>query len=323
MKSSIDEGSSETNLKKANEGSNMSFGENLQFYRRNNYITQEQLAEKLDVSRQSISKWESNTTYPEMDKLLLMCDMFSCSLDTLLRGSAENLSGENTKEYDRHMNGFCRAITAGVGLLLLGVAVLLALLGVRVSGPVAVMGLMVFVIAAIMTFTTAGIGHDAFTKKHPNVKPSYTDEVIEKFDRKFAVLMPLSIGLLLLGVLWMVGSFAIPVPYGCERSLYAAGFLIILAVSVSIMTYAGMQKDKYDIEKYNQINSKEAKELAKTDDGDPLVGKICGSLLMLSLTVYLVLGFVWQMWSTAWIVFPIWIALCAISSILLTKRKKN
>ena len=66
----------------------MSFGENLQFYRRKNSITQEQLAEKLEVSRQSISKWESNTTYPEMDKLLQMCGMFSCTLDTLLRGDA-------------------------------------------------------------------------------------------------------------------------------------------------------------------------------------------------------------------------------------------
>lgn len=48
----------------------MSLGENLQFLRKRNDITQEQLAEKLNVSRQSVSKWESDTAYPEMDKLL-------------------------------------------------------------------------------------------------------------------------------------------------------------------------------------------------------------------------------------------------------------
>lgn len=42
----------------------MSLGENLQFLRKKNDITQEQLAEKLEVSRQSVSKWESDTTYP-------------------------------------------------------------------------------------------------------------------------------------------------------------------------------------------------------------------------------------------------------------------
>ncbi|MCA5964098.1 helix-turn-helix domain-containing protein [Blautia sp. RD014234] len=46
----------------------MSFGENLQYYRKREEITQEQLAEKMEVSRQTISKWEAGTSYPEMEK---------------------------------------------------------------------------------------------------------------------------------------------------------------------------------------------------------------------------------------------------------------
>ncbi|MDE7009837.1 MAG: helix-turn-helix domain-containing protein, partial [Oscillospiraceae bacterium] len=45
----------------------MSLSENLQFLRQRRGITQEQLAEELDVSRQSVSKWESGVSYPEMD----------------------------------------------------------------------------------------------------------------------------------------------------------------------------------------------------------------------------------------------------------------
>lgn len=51
----------------------MSFSENLQFFRDRADMTQEQLAERLEVSRQSVSKWESATSYPEMEKLLQLC----------------------------------------------------------------------------------------------------------------------------------------------------------------------------------------------------------------------------------------------------------
>ncbi len=63
----------------------MNFGDKLSALRRENNITQEQLAEYMGVSRQAISKWESCTAYPETDKLIKMCELFDCSLDYLLR----------------------------------------------------------------------------------------------------------------------------------------------------------------------------------------------------------------------------------------------
>ena len=64
----------------------MSFGTNLQYLRRmRDSMTQEALAEKLDVSRQTISKWESDEAYPAMEKLFELCDFFSCTMDQLLR----------------------------------------------------------------------------------------------------------------------------------------------------------------------------------------------------------------------------------------------
>lgn len=61
----------------------MKFSEKLQKLRKENNLSQEQLADKLDVSRQSVSKWESGQTYPEMDKLLTMCKLFNITLDDL------------------------------------------------------------------------------------------------------------------------------------------------------------------------------------------------------------------------------------------------
>lgn len=64
----------------------MSFGQNLQFLRKmSNKMTQEELAEKLGVSRQTISKWELDMVYPEMNKLVELCNLFSCSMDQLVR----------------------------------------------------------------------------------------------------------------------------------------------------------------------------------------------------------------------------------------------
>lgn len=63
----------------------MTFGEKLSRLRKESGYTQEQLAELLGVSRQSISKWESDLAYPETDKLIKMGELFACSMDYLLR----------------------------------------------------------------------------------------------------------------------------------------------------------------------------------------------------------------------------------------------
>ncbi len=63
----------------------MSFGQNLQFLRKmRNGMTQEALAEMLNVSRQTVSKWELDAAFPEMDKAMALCKAFSCSLDDLI-----------------------------------------------------------------------------------------------------------------------------------------------------------------------------------------------------------------------------------------------
>ena len=56
-------------------------------------MTQEALAEQLNVSRQTVSKWELDLVCPEMDKVIELCDLFSCTMDELVRGDF-NLSDE-------------------------------------------------------------------------------------------------------------------------------------------------------------------------------------------------------------------------------------
>ena len=76
----------------------MSFGTNLQALRRRCGLTQEGLADALGVSRQSVSKWESDGSFPEMEKLVQLCDLFGCSLDALVRGDVDAACGGEAEE---------------------------------------------------------------------------------------------------------------------------------------------------------------------------------------------------------------------------------
>ncbi len=71
----------------------MNLGNNLQYLRRlRKDMTQETLAEQLGVSRQTVSKWESNTAVPEIDKAIELCKIFNCSLDSLFREEMDRRS---------------------------------------------------------------------------------------------------------------------------------------------------------------------------------------------------------------------------------------
>lgn len=64
----------------------MTFGESLQVWRERGGITQEQLADELEVTRQAVAKWESNRSMPDAARLLALADALGVSADALLRG---------------------------------------------------------------------------------------------------------------------------------------------------------------------------------------------------------------------------------------------
>ena len=76
----------------------MTVGDKLAKLRKENNYTQEQLADILGVSRQSISKWESNISYPETEKLIRMSELFHCSLDYLLKDEMDTDGIYNSKK---------------------------------------------------------------------------------------------------------------------------------------------------------------------------------------------------------------------------------
>lgn len=79
----------------------MKFKDKIVILRKKNNLSQEALAEKLNMSRQAISKWESGSSYPDMNTMLKVCEVLNCTLDELLD---DNALGNNSFEKQNKVN---------------------------------------------------------------------------------------------------------------------------------------------------------------------------------------------------------------------------
>lgn len=64
----------------------MEVGNQIKKYRQSIKLTQEELAEKIYVTRQTVSNWERGKNYPDLNSLIMLCDLFNISLDILVKG---------------------------------------------------------------------------------------------------------------------------------------------------------------------------------------------------------------------------------------------
>lgn len=67
----------------------MNLGHQIKYYRQRDHLSQESLVEKLYVSRQTISNWENDKSYPDIHNLLMLSSLFDVSLDDLVKGDVE------------------------------------------------------------------------------------------------------------------------------------------------------------------------------------------------------------------------------------------
>ena len=118
----------------------MKFGDNLKNLRKSKKLSQEELAEKVGVSRQSVSKWETGEAYPEMNNILMLCKIFHCNINELVNDSLMDVSSldEEIKmnvvkfkeEKQRKVKGLSKAIYIASRVIqcLVGGAIILLIL---------------------------------------------------------------------------------------------------------------------------------------------------------------------------------------------------
>ena len=295
----------------------MAFSDNLQFIRAQAGVTQEQLAEQLDVSRQSVSKWESGASFPEMDTLLRICDLYDVNMDTLLRGSVEESRVSDTVRYDDHMNHFSLQIALSVFAIIAGVALMILLNTLALPEMLAVALFMLILTISVVVMVAGGIQHDNFRKKHPVIQDFYTEEEKDAFHQKFVWYIAGGVGAILFGVVLLVGVFAFLPEKEPYESFAAAVFMLLVAGAVFSFIYGGIQEDKYKIWKYNRDNNPTPE--AKKQLGR--IGTACGVIMLLATAVYVGLGLTRNAWGTAWWLFAVGGILCGVVSVALNPYK--
>lgn len=121
----------------------MKFNEKLIKIRKEKGLSQEALGEKLDVARQTISKWELGETTPEMDKLVKLSELFEISLDELIKDDSEISVAEDT---NNNLNNTNSQKLAGIVIIIL-----------KVIGVLIVIGIVLAIIGAICFGTMTSV----------------------------------------------------------------------------------------------------------------------------------------------------------------------
>ena len=76
----------------------MEIGKQIKKYRTELGLSQEEFADKIFVTRQTVSNWENDKNYPDINSLVLMAEIFGVSLDSLVKGDIEKMQEEIKKE---------------------------------------------------------------------------------------------------------------------------------------------------------------------------------------------------------------------------------
>lgn len=297
----------------------MSLAENLQYLRAREGVTQEQLAERLDVSRQSVSKWESAASYPEMDTLLKLCDMFQVDMDTLLRGSVEKSLSEDTAGYDRFMTLYARKIAGGVSAIVGSVALWSFLSALGLSEMPGTAMLLLVIAAAAVVFIASGMEEEHFRKKHPVIPDFYTEPQKERFHRRYIWYIAGGVGAILLGVVLMVLAFTVLPEREPYESYIGAAFLAVVACAVYFLIYGGMLEDKYNIAKYNRQNNPTPEDKSRRRRATTA----CSVIMILATAVFLFAGLAYYKWNWAAIIYPVGGVLCGAAWMLLGPRMEE
>lgn len=305
----------------------MSFGTNVSYYRKKYGITQEDLADKLDVTRQTVSRWETDAAYPEMDKIITLCSIFSCSMDVLMRGDAQKedeaekkqlpVEPETSKaDYDKHMNCFSLLCALGASFMIIGVGLMILFEGLslrRFWG-------MIFWFSLVTvggSFLVAGcIMHARFLKDCGKIQ-RYTKEEVHAYYRKTPVWYAIGTSLLIIGILvFFIMTFMEwdrPEKYSVDEWMTVASGIMLFFVSISVFIFVffKIRSQKYSSKRI-LVEDETGAISEKKCTAKIICNGICIAIMIAALSVFLYAGFVSGTWHPAWVVFIIFGALCGV-----------
>lgn len=315
----------------------MILGEKIMELRKKNGWSQEELAGKLNVSRQSVSKWESSMSVPDLDKILQLSEIFEVSTDYLLKDDKEEdyvpgnpgeerlrkVTMEEAQEFIRVRREASARIASGVAACILSPALWILLGGMVENGMLSwsvdlaaglgIAALLLIVAGAVVTLIWSGVNlgkYEFLEKEEFELCYGVAGMVREKseaesvsFIRKIAI----GVGLCIIGVVPLLLSGTVfteesPGTVRASAMLENAALVLLLAAvaaGVWLFIHAGMRKGAYDQLLQVGDYTPENKAVSKT------IGRIAAVYWCVVTAIYVAYSLKTWNWHTSWMIWPV------------------
>lgn len=288
--------------------------------------SQEELAEKLDISRQSVSKWEVGATIPDLDKILKMSELFGVSTDYLLKdeiGESEIMSGRDVPEgrvvtveeanaYMDTAKEVCGRIATAVSLFILSPVCLILMAAVwedsKLEDTMAIFGVIILLLVvasgvAICIFNGSKLEKYKYMEEEAFSLQYGVEGIVEKrksnFEGKFRLSVVTGTVLCIIGVIPLLLTSVLT-----ENETALTGgvaiLLIVLAAAVHLFVRAGIVKESFDkllqCGEYTMENKTVNKKVAFFP----------GAYWLIVTAIYLGYSFyTGNNWHRSWIIWPV------------------
>lgn len=308
----------------------MILAEKIMSLRKQNGWSQEELAEQLDVSRQSVSKWESATSIPDIEKILKMSQLFGVSTDYLLKDDEEMdetpqidtsteeegrpITLEFATEFMDVSKEVSKKIALGVSLCVFSPVVLMLLAGLSDAGSkcisenlasgVGACVLLALVASAVAIFVMQGmrLKKYEFLEKEPIVLKYGVEAAVNRRKESFEPTFKMSITIgVVLCIVSVIPLFAIGAMNESDLAGVIGVCVLLTLVSVAVFLFVSrgivmgsyqklLQEGDYTVEK-----KQESKKVAP----------LSGVYWCIVTGGYLAWSFITNAWESTWIVWPV------------------
>lgn len=322
--------------------------------------SQEQLAEQLDISRQSVSKWESGTSIPDLEKIVKMSKIFAVSTDYLLKDEIEevdftyseseavgmnpeqenkrSVSLEEANTYMDLVRGSAKNIALGVSLCILS-PVCLILLGGFVeygitsmteerAGGIGMVILLLLVAAGVIIFISDGMKLAKYEYlETENISLQYgvwgiVEKKKEAFEATYRRCSAIGTVICIIGVIPLFAALIITLNEAAYVCCIAI-LLLFVACGVYVLTWSGSIYGSYEKLLQEGDYTKEKKEEKRSTAFFP------GVYWCIVVAVYLAISLHNNSWESTWIIWPVaallFVAMKKLIGVIIRsgKRKKG
>lgn len=300
--------------------------------RKRNGWSQEELADKLQVSRQSVSKWEGAQSIPDINRIIQMADLFGVSTDYLLkdnasrdneivvteteegRGKIHKLTMEEASEYLSIQKNYAPRVALGVTLCILSPVLLIVLAGLSEAGlfgisenlaaGVGLVILLVMVAVAVFVFINYGskVSKYEFLEKEEIDTAYGVDGMVREKKNAYEATFNRSISIgVVMCVLCCVPLLLASVMEAEDYILCSmVGVLLtIISVAVNLFVRSGMVMNSY------KCLLQEGDYTVSKKKNSPVTERIAAIYWLLATALYLGISFYRNSWDKSWIIWPV------------------